>query len=149
MINIPSYIESYYQIEFHDCGAECFAMHFGLDGSEYIEDVLLTSDEINSEIYAHNEISDGVAKILADLGPYTVETKFNPVYHPMPKDELSELIQLGDEGKIIEIGGFTNPFVFTETDWKMKDVSQVSAEIYFPPFELPSFNELIKEVKHS
>jgi hypothetical protein len=111
-----------------------------------IEQVLVTSLDMDSDIQALRELQTGVdAMILSLGGKFDRKLTFNPLYLPMKPDELVLQLEVAKNGEIQSVVGFDNPFISMHLQFSTEErPDAVDGKICFKPFQLPQFNEMIE-----
>lgn len=151
MITPPASVPSFYTVLFEKLGSQQLMKLMAPTKGKDIEQVLITSLDISSDMAAMSELEKCVQSVVDGIGvPYDKQITFNPLYLPIESHKLEETLDLDNEGDISAVSGFTNPFIVMSLQVACDDSpTEVDAKVCFKQFELPSFNEMLAETQVS
>jgi hypothetical protein len=140
MITPPSTTKSFYTLLLHERAASSLLELF--TNQDAISTVLVTSTSYDSDIQAAKELHKAVETIL-ELSKVKLEpsTEFNPMYLPTAEPDDSK-IEFDEEGDIVSVSGFNNPFIFSQVTVKHEDQDFIEAKVCYHQFPLPPLKEL-------
>lgn len=122
-----------------DASKSFLQMHLSDFPSDDIDTCWLFSTEYSSDIPAINDVSELVKLIQPSLPIDTdyVEN-YNPIYVPS-KIEADD-IEFDEDGDIIGVGGFNNPFLICEIMLKLEEDVLVKGKVIYDEFFLPDLS---------
>jgi hypothetical protein len=147
MITPPATVASFYTVLFERPGAqELMKIIAPLKGTD-IEQVLITSLDIGTDLQAMEELQRSVTIVMEQVGePYDNTVTFNPLYLPMDSATLEEKLEVDTEGTIVSVDGFTNPFIAMSLQIASESCPDVvDAKVCYKQFMLPPYNEILTE----
>lgn len=147
MITPPITTASFYTVLFERPGAQQLMKILApIHGSD-IDQVLVTSTDLHSDMVAIAELSTCVKQIMENTGlTFDSTITFNPLYLPMSTVELEEKLEVNSEGDIKSVAGFTNPFITMSLQVACElHPEVVDAKVCFKQFDLPPFHEILTE----
>jgi hypothetical protein len=145
MITPPHSIGVFYTALFEKPIAHAIAKLMSPTAFGDINQVLVTSLDIGSDIEATNEI-DVATSSLVQAVEHDRALTFNPIYLPMKADKLAEKLDISKEGEVQAVDGFANPFIIASIKISMPDAPEViDAKVCYKQFELPSFRDMVEE----
>ena len=109
-----------------------------------VMDVMVTSKDFVSDVQAIVELQDSTSEIAGHMVEIDEElnviTKFNPLF--MPKTgNLYDVVDVDDEGDVVSIDGFENPFTSMTIKYSVHDCQDfINARVVYRQFELPSLH---------
>jgi hypothetical protein len=111
-----------------------------------IDQVLVTSLDMGSDMQAANELQAAVDSMVQGTGlKFDRELKFNPLYLPISANELAEKLEVSKDGEIQSVAGFANPFISMHLQLSTEErPDAVDGKICFKQFELPQFSEMLE-----
>lgn len=145
MITPPSSTPSFYSILFTaQVGTEVVRLMLPEPGKD-IENVLITSLDLKSDVLAIVECQETVQKVAEAFSKEFEKTvDFNPIYLPNRTD-LFENVEYDQEGDLTTVAGFGNPFITAHIKYNAPEQPDfIDASVCYKQFELPSVNELLK-----
>lgn len=146
MITPPALTPCFYTVLFEKpIAAQLMKLMAPITGGD-IEQVLVTSLDMGSDIQAVCELQTGVdAMILSAGGEFDRKLTFNPLYLPMKPDELAMQLEVAKDGEIQSVAGFGNPFISMHLQLSTEACPDVvDGKICFKQFQLPQFTEMIE-----
>lgn len=116
--------------------------------NEDIEQVMVTSQDFTSDIEATVELQTGAQEIASNLvdvdEQFDCATKFNPMYLPN-KENIYEAVEVDDEGDVIEVDGFKNPFIAMTLQYSLENHPNViDAKVTYKQFALPPLHAALE-----
>lgn len=147
MITPPFSTPSFYTAVLENSAAEFIIGLLAPQMSKDIKTVLLTSKDISSDIEATNELQLGVnavmSRLLVDGEQPSIATEYNPMYMPNMAEKMLSDIEVDNDGDIICIAGFSNPFIsMTLKTGSIEFPGSIDCKVNFKQFELPPMFEL-------
>lgn len=143
MIVPPMNTKSFYTVYLEKDIGQSLASMLTRAGAN-IQQVLITSVMMDSDIQAVDELQAGILKLTNE----TPTLEFNPLYIPK-LDTDSIQIEASEEGEITSVAGFANPFVVAELKIAGDDdKSSMEARVYFEKFELPPLLKVFDNDNH-
>lgn len=111
-----------------------------------IDQVLVTSLDMGSDLQAANELQAGVDSMVLGTGlKFDQQMKFNPLYLPMKPNELAEKLEVTKDGNIQAVDGFANPYISMHLQLSTEErPDAVDGKICYKQFELPQFTEMLE-----
>jgi hypothetical protein len=115
-----------------------------------IEQVLITSHDLPSDMHATNELRAGTDEVISHLldegEEADTEVHFNPMYLPVLKNDLFDKVELDSDGDITAVDGFGNPFISMALKLSIPDFPGIiDAKVNYKQFELPAMNEMLAQ----
>jgi len=153
MITPPLNTQSFYTALFEKDAAKFVTGLMSQSGSADVEQVLITSKDMTSDVEATNELQAAANEVMSNLVEDESEVDtvvhFNPIYLPAYDGNLFEMIDVDGEGDITAIAGFGNPFITMSLKKSChENIDIIDAKVNWKQFQLPPINELLanKEV---
>lgn len=146
MITPPAFVPCFYTVLFErPATPELMKLMAPLKGGD-IEQVLVTSKDISSDVLATSELEAGVQQIMAGAKlEFDRQMSFNPIYLPMDPDDLAEKLEVDKDGDIQAVAGFSNPFISAHLQLSTESRPDVvDAKVCYKQFPLPQFNEMLE-----
>jgi hypothetical protein len=143
MIIPPVLTNSFYSVAFEEPMAQNLVRLLA-PTSKDINQAIVTSRDLRSDIEATNELQAGVRTMFGEQEHDTC-VKFNPMYLPIKPEELAMKLELNRDGDLQSIDGFSNPYVSAHIQMSIDNhPNVVDAKISFKPFQLPRMVELLE-----
>lgn len=149
MITPPINTPSFYTAMLENSAAQFVTGLLTANDVNDITHVLITSQNITSDVLAAHELQTGVDKVMLNVlrvgeAPQS-EIKFNTIYLPTKVDsDLFDTVQHDDEGDIIKIDGFLNPFISISIKLSTPDErGTIDANVNYKQFKLPTLDTLL------
>lgn len=150
MITPPASVPSFYTVLFERLGSQELMKRMAPTKGKDIDQVLITSVDIPSDMAAMAELEKCIQHIVHNIGlSCNTQITFNPLYLPIESAVLEEALDLDNEGDISAVSGFTNPFVVVSLQVDCNDAHEVDAKVCYKQFQLPPFNEMLAETQVS
>ena len=146
MITPPANTPSFYVALFEEPAARfvvgLVAESFGK--TDDIREVMVTSKDFASDVLATVELQDGTSEIASHMVEIDeqcdVSTTYNPLFLPKTKS-LYDTVEVDDDGDIVSIDGFHNPFTTVTIKMSIEDHPNfIDAKVVYKQFELPSLH---------
>lgn len=148
MITPPVGTESYYTAMLEtDAARYVINLLVGEAAAQDVAHVMLTSKDMGSELEAAHELRTGAEIVIGAVSSGEVPVinmNFNPLY--LPNIETFQHMDVDEEGDIIEIDGFQNPFI--AVTFKVQNENQrtsIDCKINWKQFTLPDMHEMIND----
>jgi hypothetical protein len=146
MITPPALTPCFYTVLFEKQVASQLMKLMAPTAGGDVEQVLVTSLDMGSDLQAANELQTAVdAMVLSAGGEFDRQLTFNPLYLPMKPDKLAEQLEVTKEGEVQSVAGFANPFISMHLQLSTEECPDVvDGKICFKQFQLPQFTEMIE-----
>jgi hypothetical protein len=151
MITPPLVVPSFYTALFERTGAQEIMKLVAPTSGKDIDQVLVTSIDMASDLEASVELRDAIMKVMDGAGVlFDEKLKFNPLYLPTDSDVLAEAMEVDDDGVVKSISGFDNPFITMNMSIMTADEGEaVLGKVCYKQFELPPYNDIFESRKPS
>lgn len=104
---------------------------------EVIQQVYIVSKSSDTDIELTNEVSAAIQKLVKEEDSAAAcETKFNPLYLPRT-EAIENLVEYNEEGDVISIDGFTNPYTTISIEAISHERLVARAVVTLTEFDLP------------
>lgn len=147
MITPPAFVPCFYTVLFErPASPELMKLMAPLKGGD-IDQVLITSKDISSDVLATFELEEAVKKVVAGTGlEFDRIMSFNPIYLPMDPNDLAEKLEVDKGGDIESVAGFSNPFIASHLQLSTETrPDAIDAKVCYKQFPLPQFNEMVEK----
>lgn len=146
MITPPALTQCFYTVLFERPSAQVLMKLMTPFRGGDIQQVMITSIDIDSDVLATCELDNGTKKVMenGDM-EFDRQLAFNPIYLPINPDDLTDKLDIDKNGDVQAIMGFANPFISAHLQLSSAECPAViDGRICFKQFVLPSFSEMIE-----
>ena len=148
MITPPQSTPSFYTAVFNGIAAMEIIRSVSPVYAKDIKQILVTSLDMPSDVHAINECQTSVDRIASLIGIDRSSIKFNPMYLPAPNIDLADSLEVDNEGDIVKVDGFGNPFVSATISCSSdENLDLIEANVCYKPFEMPPVTEMLQQKK--
>lgn len=147
MITPPAFVPCFYTVLFEKPASPQLMKLMAPTKGGDIEQVLVTSKDISSDIMAVHELENGVNQVVAGLA-VSVDRQhtFNPIYLPMDPNDLAEKLEVDKDGDIQAVAGFGNPYISSHLQLSTEErPDMIDGKVCFKQFPLPQFTEMVEK----
>lgn len=147
MITPPSFVPCFYTVLFEKPATPQLMKLMAPTKGGDIEQVLLTSKDIGSDVQAVHELEQGVDKVVAGIS-VSVDRQhlFNPIYLPMNPNDLAAKLEIDKDGDVHAVDGFSNPYISSHLQLSTEErPDMIDGKVCFKQFPLPQFNEMVEK----
>lgn len=144
MITPPTDI--FWMVRVEGEAAESVANTLSPSSMSDIKEIVLISDDFNNDIQATITLEEALSVMKAELPTEIIEhSMINPLYVPSSSQQIDDVMDGATGGESMQfIGMDGNPFTMKSVDVTLEDRQIIKGTISCKPFELPSYNEIIR-----
>jgi hypothetical protein len=150
MIVPPISTQSFYTALLEKNAAQFIVNLLSPSNIQDVDQVLIVSQSINSDVQATNELLYGVNEVMLNIANMDEHIETTVMYNPLylPKADTLAAVDFDNNGNILTVDGFASPFISMTIKTNIKEQPPlIDAKVNYKQFELPMIANL--ENKHT